>query len=437
VRIVVCVTGLAVCLALAGCTTFGKKAGSSNPPNRSAADRGLVTPNDRLGALPPDKPGATAGLNGILAGQILDSYNQRPPSTFIQVVEAREPGAPAGAPIEVAADSQGYFTIQGLQPGKHYQLTARARDGDRVLAGSSWATPPDPKVFIRISEDFATASTPALPGAPAWQGNTASGGQPPPPTPVGPDRRATPEQGWTPGAGTQGPGSAPAGPRRSAELGPPIAASQAPATQAPPPPAPQPVVNHPENVVNRDAVAQGKPIPLDIRGPSDPSDPLLAAGPARLPSCVLTGQTLQNFALLDLNGQPWEYRRNRRGRLTLIDFWGTWCVHCLHAVPHLNIFQQRYGPYGLEVIGIAYEEGTLAEQVQKVNRVRQRLQMNYRVLLGSDRNQCPVRTQFAVANWPTLVLLDERGRIIWRSEGLEATQIKELEVVIRQQLGLK
>jgi thiol-disulfide isomerase/thioredoxin len=162
-----------------------------------------------------------------------------------------------------------------------------------------------------------------------------------------------------------------------------------------------------------------------------------AVGNAVVPSCVLTGQTLNNFALLDLGGQPWEYRRNHQGRLTLIDFWGTWCTYCMQAIPHLNSLQQRYGPAGLEVIGIAYEDGSYLEQVQKVNRARQVRQIRYQVLLGSDRDRCPVRTQFGVLNWPTLVLLDESGRIIWRGEGLDGQQLRELEIIIHHRLGVR
>jgi thiol-disulfide isomerase/thioredoxin len=159
-------------------------------------------------------------------------------------------------------------------------------------------------------------------------------------------------------------------------------------------------------------------------------------GPPRVPSCVLTGQTLYNFALNDLTGHPWEYRQ-RRGKLVLIDFWGTWCIHCLHTIPNLNILQERYGPYGLEVIGIAYETGAPAEQVRKVNDVRQRTRMNYRVLLGSDRDTCPVRKQFGVRAWPTMVLIDDTGRIVWRGEGGDPQHLRELEVVIQQRLAAR
>jgi thiol-disulfide isomerase/thioredoxin len=165
-----------------------------------------------------------------------------------------------------------------------------------------------------------------------------------------------------------------------------------------------------------------------------------ATAPARppVPFCVLTGNVLNNFALNDLNGQPWEFR-NRRGRLVLLDFWGTWCLPCQHAIPHLKILQQQYGPYGLEVVGIAYENGgTLAEQVQRVNLVSQRLRINYRLLLGGDRNSpCPVRTQFGIHVWPTVVLLNENGQILYRGDGLDQQKLQDLDLIIRQQLHLR
>jgi thiol-disulfide isomerase/thioredoxin len=151
---------------------------------------------------------------------------------------------------------------------------------------------------------------------------------------------------------------------------------------------------------------------------------------------VLTGQVLHNLALYDVNGHAWEYRTQRRGRLVLLDFWHSQCYPCLDAIRHLNIWQQSYGPFGLEIVGVAYEEGSPAERAQKVHRVRQRLGVTYRTLLGGDRDSCPVRMQFGVLAYPTLVLLDESGRIVWRAEGLGPDQIRELEIIIKQRLEM-
>jgi thiol-disulfide isomerase/thioredoxin len=429
---------MALCLGLAGCATFGKKpASSQNPGARNGADQGAALPTDRIGqAPPPDRSAPPPGFGAILAGQVIDSFNRRPAGpVYIQVVEPPAANSPAPAPIEVATDSQGYFTIQGgLQVGHHYQLIARTKNGERVMAGATWATPPDPKILIRVSEDLATPNTPPVPASlGVIEPRAGSVGDGPPP---GTANGQGNDRAWAPGRG------AAANPNgRPADLGAPVGVPGPPSLPPAPGGADSPLAR-PESIAGDNRLANNGALPTNVppqMGPNpftSPSSAAVSTGPAQVPSCVLTGQTLYNFALNDLNGQSWEYRRDHRGRLVLIDFWGTWCVHCLHAIPHLNILQQRYGRYGLEVVGVAYEDGTALEQVQKVNRVRQRLEINYRLLMGSDRLTCPVRTQFAVSHWPTLVLLDENGRIIWRGEGLEGPQIRELENVIKQRLGV-
>jgi thiol-disulfide isomerase/thioredoxin len=485
------------CLALTGCSAFGKKPSApASAATRPTFDPGLPARVERGGNPAPTPPlpdpGPPAGASGLLAGQVVDSYNRRPPQTYIEVRGVPEPGEPNPAPIEVAADAQGYFTIQGLKPGRRYQLTARGHDGERLLAGTTWATAPNPKVLIRVSEDLATRNTPPLPAAPAWNGQpappappaTPGAAQPPPPSWPSPPT-PPPQQPPTGGTAQPAPGPASPGisrPQPAAEIGPPV--RETPASPPPAPPAPPARPVNPANIAaDPKPLAQFVPPTVSIPGapalatvPGSPA-PAVAAAPVpapipwptapgkkpppaspgmpvevpaavpppaaapqqgrpQVPSCVLVGHQLHNFALTDLNGQPWEFRQ-RRGRLVLLDFWGTWCRPCQEAIPHLRILQQQFGPYGLEVIGIAYESGNQLQQIQAVSRVSSRLRINYRLLLGGERGKCPVLTQFGVGTFPTLVLLDERGQIIWRGEGAEPHTLRELDLVLRQRLGVR
>jgi thiol-disulfide isomerase/thioredoxin len=157
-----------------------------------------------------------------------------------------------------------------------------------------------------------------------------------------------------------------------------------------------------------------------------------------VPSCSLVGKQLYNFTLNDLSGQPWEYRRHRQGRYVLLDFSGfTWCIHCVQAIPHLNALQKQYGPYGLEVVGIVYEQGSVSEQVRKVELIARSKSVGYKLLLGGGQGTCPVQKQFEVTRWPTLVLLDENSRIIWRGEGLDGQQMSDLDQLLRKKLGVR
>jgi thiol-disulfide isomerase/thioredoxin len=157
-----------------------------------------------------------------------------------------------------------------------------------------------------------------------------------------------------------------------------------------------------------------------------------------VPFCVLIGRKLDNFALYDLNHQVWEYRRDRKGRLVLLDFWFSSCPSCLQAIPHLSALHRQYSSYGLEVVGIAGEPSTKpAEQAQKAAALRSRYNIPYTLLVaGGGAGPCPVQTQFQVQVYPTLVLLDDSGQIVWRSEGLEGNARLELQREINRRLGI-
>jgi thiol-disulfide isomerase/thioredoxin len=421
-----CVALMALSLAVAGCKMFGKKS-SDAAPNTARGPAGAA-PNPA-----GDRAAAPANANGIIAGQIIDNFNRKPPPTTIQIVSVQDTKETGGAPITVKldpvnADAQGYFTIQNLQAGRLYQLIARAEDGGKKLAGVTWATPPNPRVTIRISEDFAGKEIPQAPPQ-TKQRNGSSQSTPDDKSkspaayierPIVPSHHESTNDG---GAGTGG-----------AEIGVPVPGSREapPRTHIPP--------NFENTVENQQARNRSPRIELPPQeGPLPQAAPAIDTGRAAVPSCSLSGRQLHNFALNDIEGKPWDYRHDHKGRCVLIDFWGTWCIPCQHAIPHLNDLQWRYGQWGLEVVGIAYEYGPPDQQAMKVRRVASRMQTNYRLLLGSGyESDCPVRRQFQVRKYPSLFLLDDKGTIVWEArEGLGERELQELEFEIKKRLNVK
>ena len=172
--------------------------------------------------------------------------------------------------------------------------------------------------------------------------------------------------------------------------------------------------------------------------PSSPPEPQASRATPSFrtapPFCVLVGNHLDNFALPDLNGRTWEFRRDPPRKLVLVDFWKSNCNPCLAAISHLRGLQEKYGRDGLEVVGVACEDpGQPAIQLQHVRNAKVRFNANYTILIGSDSaGQSPVRSQFLVDSFPRLVLIDGSGEIIWRSssEGLSDQQYRELEMEI-------
>lgn len=349
---------------------------------------------------------------------MLDRLNRRPSGAAIQVVDLQEsPGAPSGARVEVMADSKGYFIIQGLKPGRSYQLVARQKDGTRLFSGTVVARPPDPRLTIFIAEDLAGSDTPP----------------PPEPNPL-PERSAPIKP---PPAALQPPVPAtnPADTANPAPIEP-----VAPASSAPPrpldPPAATNAAMRPELMTRDDRLVMSNPV-LSIPASGGPSLDL-PGNTVNPPACVLVGSRLETLVLRDVNGNPWNFRSDRRGKLVLFDFWYSDCMPCMRSVPHMNKLNSMYERFGLQVVGLAYEPGSFNEQAARVRDTQSRKGMNYISLIGTG-DSCPVRRQFDVHSFPSLVLVDESGQVIWRSpkgQGVGIDTLREAELAIRQGLKL-
>ncbi len=420
-----------LCLGLAGCGLFqkNKNENTGKPfkglPNNNQ-DPAPATPGNTVAATDPNLP---QRVDGVVAGKVLTKgSNQGLKMAQIEVVDLDKGRKAPEAPIFSESDQGGFFYIRGLEKGKHYQLIARARDGQRILAGAELVTPPNIHVCIMLTEDRnPPGDVPwgpqPLPGqAPLSNGPAASLG-----IPIRPDASIVPPvPPGPPSAGAQ----PPVAPDRMADMGgfqkAPVASIPAPADIPPPPPIYPPAP------------------PVDTRNPSGPqtavpgsynrySDEL-----AHAPSCALVGERLENMALRTLDGNIWEYKRNRRGRLLLLSFWSSSCVYCKRTNPHLCDLQKDFGRYGLEVIGIACEDGSPAESEMRVRAARNRQIMTFQTLLSGPR-PCPVATQFQVDVLPKVFLLDEYGAIVWKSgrDGLSPEKLLELRQMITLRLRVQ
>jgi len=108
------------------------------------------------------------------------------------------------------------------------------------------------------------------------------------------------------------------------------------------------------------------------------------------------------FSLQDLNGQPLELA-SYRGKVVLLDFWATWCTPCRGEIPHFVEFQDKYGPQGLQVIGISMDDSA-----KPVDEFYRQFKMNYPVALGNEK----VATAYGgVLGLPVTFLIGRDGTV--------------------------
>jgi thiol-disulfide isomerase/thioredoxin len=134
----------------------------------------------------------------------------------------------------------------------------------------------------------------------------------------------------------------------------------------------------------------------------------------------LQAQSLKNFNLKDTQNTSQTYEKLKGEKLTVIDFWATWCKPCVKAIPELNTIYDQYKDKGVSFIGINCDG---PRSVAKVGPMSQSLQIKYPVLLDID---VTVKTQLNLSAFPTLIIVDSKGKIVWIHEGFTSGDEKEI-----------
>lgn len=142
-------------------------------------------------------------------------------------------------------------------------------------------------------------------------------------------------------------------------------------------------------------------------------------------------QTIKNFNLKDTQNTFRSFEELKGKKLTVIDFWATWCKPCVKAIPELNIIYDQYKDKGVTFIGINCDG---PRSVAKVGPMSQSLQIKYPVILDIDAT---VKTQLNLSAFPTLILVDSKGKIVWIHEGFVSGDEKEVIAQIEKNTNEK
>ena len=126
--------------------------------------------------------------------------------------------------------------------------------------------------------------------------------------------------------------------------------------------------------------------------------------------CFITAQVV-DFELKDLKNNIRNYSELKGEKLTLIDFWATWCKPCKKAIPELNSIYNAYKEKGVEIIGVNCDG---PRSISKVIPLSRSLNIQYPVLIDIDT---ALKNELNIFQFPTLIMVNPSGEIIWIHEG--------------------
>jgi thiol-disulfide isomerase/thioredoxin len=132
------------------------------------------------------------------------------------------------------------------------------------------------------------------------------------------------------------------------------------------------------------------------------------------------------FKLADGSG-TWK-PSNAKGKVVLIDFWATFCKPCKGSFPKLQALHEKYKDSGLVIIGISEDDEpkTVVPAFLK--------ETGAKFLIGIDPEQSAANPPLKVSAMPTELVIDKKGIVRHRHEGLKEGELDEIVKQIEELL---
>jgi len=114
-----------------------------------------------------------------------------------------------------------------------------------------------------------------------------------------------------------------------------------------------------------------------------------------------------------LNSDPLTMQQ-LRGKVVLVEFWTFDCINCIHVMPHVKQWHQRYKDQGLVVVGVHTPEYGHERILDNLQAAVKRFGIEYPV---AQDNGYHTWNAFGNRYWPALYLIDQQGQIVYRHAG--------------------
>ena len=134
---------------------------------------------------------------------------------------------------------------------------------------------------------------------------------------------------------------------------------------------------------------------------------------------VLVGNALPGLVAKDMNGKVFSLEQFKDKNYVLLDFWHKACAPCRVQSKQLKTLYQLYHTKGLEMISISWDnDETIWKQAVKEDGIGAWYNMMMKDADVSN-GETSVTTRFNIQTYPTIILIDKKGIILYRNDGID------------------
>ncbi|AGA26642.1 TlpA disulfide reductase family protein [Singulisphaera acidiphila] len=120
------------------------------------------------------------------------------------------------------------------------------------------------------------------------------------------------------------------------------------------------------------------------------------------------------FSLPNLEGKTVS-SADFRGKVLVVDLWGTWCPPCRREIPHFIELQSKLQAEGVQVVGINYEQVAPEKIKETIANFVKENKISYPCLIGDEKTQERVG---GIEGFPTTLFIDRTGKVRAKLVGL-------------------
>jgi peroxiredoxin len=135
-----------------------------------------------------------------------------------------------------------------------------------------------------------------------------------------------------------------------------------------------------------------------------------------------------DFTLDDMDGESHSLG-DYRGKVVMVNFWATWCPPCRRELPSMEALYRAFRDDAFTVLAINQWESP-----DHVFAYMGQLEVFPAFPILFDRDSAVSQT-FGVKGLPTTVLIDKRGRVVYRAVGGRDFNHPEVQEIIRTLLS--
>lgn len=161
-----------------------------------------------------------------------------------------------------------------------------------------------------------------------------------------------------------------------------------------------------------------------INAPSGYGEKLITGLEPKTQGLLAVGSAAPDWTLRDPAGHEHSLAAYR-GKVVVLDFWGTWCVPCIKAMPGIQGLHEKFKEQNVAIFGVAVadDDGDPAGFMKRKG-------FTYGLLLKGDE----VAKSYHAQLLPTLYVIGPDGKIVHAEKGYREEAKTELATIIEQQL---